>query len=378
MKLRLLKITLGIIVIILFYWLYKILFLDIPKIEGNPFNPNKIATQTFKIKPDKDTVLTTKSGSLIVLHKNSFINAYGHLAEGTIEIHFKEILTKGDIIQSGLTTTSNGRFLESGGMINVRAFNEGQEVFLGDSSKIGFAIQTDTVLPDMQIFAGQIQQDKVNWVSPSPLFNDTAFCYSVVKSWNPDEISRDEAIAQGIIVVDTLTGDRIFEEVDLAIPMVDAAVAEEVYEPMNFSNNTGYNAFLEDVNQKYVFELFNLGWANIDRLLNDKRTQLVDLTTSVSNYQEFGQVYITMVVTNKSMYLPGYQKQDLTFSFTHGDYEETKLPVGEEAIIIATSSKKGVPYIAIKHITIKKEQSVQLTLIETTDNLLKKMMEDNI
>ncbi len=220
---------------------------------------------------------------------------------------------------------------------------------LSDSGKIGFAIQTDTILPNMQIFKGQLQLENINWISPSPLLNDTIFRFAVVKPWNQDEITRDEAIKRGIIITGTLTGDRIFEDVEFVFPEPDTSETEEFNEPIAFFDMSGNsNAFLEDINQKYVFELFNLGWANIDRLLDDERTEFVDLTTSISNYQEFGQVYITMVFTSKSIYLPGYQKKDMTFSFTHGDYEETRLPIGEDAIIIATSSKKGIPYIDIK------------------------------
>ena len=379
MRRKILQLILAILIILGFFWLYKIIFPGTPKIEKNPFSSNNISSQTFIIKSSNDTVIKSQSGSLLIFRKNSFVNNNGKLINGQIVIEFKELLDKTDIIFSGLTTTTNGKILESGGVIFIKALSNGQTVELSDSGKIGFAIQTDSILPGMQIFNGELQQDNIDWVTPSHLLNDTIIRIAEAKPWHQDEITREEALELGFITIDTLTGDRIFEDIESVFPEIDTSNMEEVNNPIDFFDMSGNsNAFSEDINQKYVFELFNLGWANIDRLLDDERTEFVDLTTSISNYHEFGQVYITMVFTSKNIYLPGYQKIDMTFSFTHGDYEETRLPIGEDALIIATSSKNGVPYIDIKHITIIKKQKIQLSLKESSKGKLRNMIEENL
>lgn len=71
------------------------------------------------------------------------------------------------------------------------------------------------------------------------------------------------------------------------------------------------------------------------------------------------------------MYIPGYQKKDGTFSFTHGDSEEPKFPIGETAIILATGYKNNVPYYSLKKMVIAKEQTISLQLKETTKEALK-------
>jgi hypothetical protein len=384
MRQKILQITLAIIIIFGFFWLYKIIFLDTPKIEKNPYSFNNIPSQTFLIQSSNDTVITSQSGSILIFHKNSFVDNNGTLINGLIEIEFKEILDKADIIFSGLTTTSNGKILESGGMIYINANSNGQTVELSDSGKIGFAIQTDSIMPEMQIFKGQLQQDNMNWISPAPLLNDTVIRIVQRFQWDQDRFTKDDAIELGILVVDTLTGDRIFDDfkvVEEDLPELDAALLEQFGEETESSflvDTIGVNMYREDINQKYVFELYDLGWANIDRLYYDKRTAPVDLITKVINYQDFGVVYITMVFSNQNIFLPGYQKLDKSYSFTHGDFEDTKLPIGEDAIIIATSSKKGIPYIDIKPITIKEKQEIQLSLKETSKDKLRKMIEENI
>jgi hypothetical protein len=105
--------------------------------------------------------------------------------------------------------------------------------------------------------------------------------------------------------------------------------------------------------------------------MNDPRTKEIELITKVKNHANFNMVYVTMVLNYRKMYLPGYQKEDETYSFTHGDFETTKLPVGETAIIIATAYKNEIPYFAIKQITITDKQTISLKLIKTTMNKLK-------
>lgn len=85
-----------------------------------------------------------------------------------------------------------------------------------------------------------------------------------------------------------------------------------------------------------------------------------------------------MIFEYRSMYLPGYKTKDETFSFTHGDYEKTKLPVGEKAIIIATAYKDNVPYIGIKDCVIEDNKTVEFTLTQTTKEKMTELIKEKI
>ena len=65
------------------------------------------------------------------------------------------------------------------------------------------------------------------------------------------------------------------------------------------------------------------------------------------------------------MYLPGYQKKDNSYSFTHGDDEAAQLPVGAKAMVMATAYKGELVFFAYKTITIQKEQAISLELAES-------------
>ncbi|MGB6037019.1 MAG: hypothetical protein WBG42_12175, partial [Cryomorphaceae bacterium] len=143
-----------------------------------------------------------------------------------------------------------------------------------------------------------------------------------------------------------------------------------------FKVEKGTNSYVTDQNVYYIFKLKNLGWANIDRLYSDPRTEEVDLLASVSNESDFNFVYTTLVT--QSMYLPGYQKKDESFSFTHGDYESTQLPIGEEATVIATACKDGKTYFGYQTIEIKKKQNVKIELKESSKNKIEEILENEI
>ena len=383
MKLRLLKIILGIIIIFGFLWLFKILHLDIPKAEGNPLNPSKIANQTFLINSKQDTILTTNSGSLIVIHKNSFVNSYGQIIDGTIKISYKEVLTKEDIIRSGLTTTSHSRLLESGGMINIRAYNESQEIFLGDSSKIGFAISSETLESEMQLFKGQDQQGSINWTEPQPLLSDTTIVIIARYPWDQDKYTRDDAIRLGILYVDTLTGDRLFDDYGDILynaPELETGEINSMVEGFEYADsaNPVLNRYKQSLHQKYVFELFELGWANIDRFYKNEEASEVDLNIIVENLNDFGEVFVKLCFKSRNMQIGAYENQEGVFTLKPFGEVSPKLPIGEEVIVLATAYRDKNMYIDIKPHKIKNKQSIKMSLKPFSQEQLEKIIGDNI
>jgi len=147
-------------------------------------------------------------------------------------------------------------------------------------------------------------------------------------------------------------------------------------ELMNVGN---VNEFKEDPNTSYLFTLNDIGWANIDRLFKDPRTEEVELFTSVDNEGDYDFVYSTLMLKNESMYLPGYQMEDNTYGFTHYDTEKPTLPIGAEAIVFCTAYKDGVPHYDYKKFDIQKEQKINLKLkpseMDDMKSELKELME---
>jgi hypothetical protein len=262
-------------------------------------------------------------------------------------------------------------------MIYLNAKSGNQQLEIAQNKSIGVMVPNENIDQEMKIYKGVKTDTGINWVDPTPILNN--------------EIKLDEKKPIGKPLVDTLKIENqdaraIFDFVDedtIGIKQVGKKKGKVIRKQNNnfgqFANEIskkGFNQFSEDYKNCYIFELKKLGWANIDRLYVDPRTQQVELITKISNSKDFEKIYITMVISN--MYLPGYQKKDDTFSFTHGDDENTQLPIGEKAVIFATAYKDNSPYFEIITTTIKSKETINLNLKKTdeqfiTTTLMKKL-----
>lgn len=376
------------------------------------FNPDSLPAQTFVIDAGRDTVLKGAQGTILRIEKNTFRNINNPVT-GPVTIELKEVFNPADMVMGNLTTTADGKFLQTGGMLYVGAKADNQELYLTEGKSIGVETPTDSVMPGMAIYEGwpvvQLRHgdepgDKndtsttLNWENPVPVepveMNEPVAVFS---SGSSTKICTYEFTVDGVDNPKIPEVDKYFNDLcNYDIPLEinkDTIVKVGKYnvtihkwnEVMETSDNTksfkstptgNQNLFTEDYNTSYIFTLKRLGWANIDRLYENPKTQPVNLIVDVTNTKDFELVYTSMVI--EKMYLPGYQKKDNTYGFTHGDDEQTQLPVGVPATIIATAYKEGKVFYALKKITVSPKQSVQLKLEENTKDGLKKTLQEKL
>ena len=120
-----------------------------------------LPTSEHCIDPTRDTVLNLMKGGRVLFPANTFASN-----GKCVTITAKEAYKKSDIILANLSTTSNGRVLESGGMMILEARNsDGKEL----QSQKEFIVQMPTTnfLDSMMIFNGNHDADSnVNWTLP--------------------------------------------------------------------------------------------------------------------------------------------------------------------------------------------------------------------
>lgn len=90
--------------------------------------------QIFTITSDNIDTIKAKNGTRVIIRPNTFVFNDGQDAKGPIQIELKEVFEKSDMILNGLGTVSDGRLLESFGMIYLRATAEGKELNVKDNS----------------------------------------------------------------------------------------------------------------------------------------------------------------------------------------------------------------------------------------------------
>ncbi|MFN5983868.1 MAG: hypothetical protein ACK476_18320 [Fluviicola sp.] len=349
------------------------------------YSVDNLKTQSFTIDIFKDNTITGKSGTKVKIDKNIFVDQNGKKIKGKVEIQLIEALTPIDMVLGNLTTTYNGKPLETGGMIYLNAEANGKEVSIASNKSISITMPTKETLEGMSVFEGKQDSTGIKWVNPIKLpeiekqeekikadtivkttniyYRVDGFAKGEEPSYVTDEVSRIAWAGDGL----KISKDSVFKIDEYTVHFIKQKkllTSKEV-----FKNEKGQNSFAEDTKTSYIFSIKKLGWANIDRLLEDPRTKEVELITSIENEKDFNFIYVTLITQN--MYLPGYQKRDNTFSFSHDDEEKQELPVGETATILATAYKDNKPFFAIKKITITDKQTVSFKLEESTSQKMK-------
>lgn len=395
------------------------------------YNPDSLPRQTFSIDAGKDTVLKGSQGTLLRIDKNTFVDAAGNAITGKIAVELKEALTPIDMVLGNLTTTSNGQALQTGGMVYVNASANGSPVFIGTDKSIGVAVPTDSVKQGMSIYEGvpvgpngaeghsghgeghgsaKDTLATLNWQNPVPLaqqqpaaataainvvkitsdiyLNPTNkgcnFAYYVDGYYNPPQVVVDyfeELCTKGKGL--KIKNDTIVTVSNYQVNLINnknvkafengepTAQQSAIYDTLG-----AINWGVVDNNSSYIFEIKKLGWANIDKLYHNPAAVPCNLIVNVEGWKNFGFVYTTMLADQA--YIAGYQKQDKSYSFGFYDGDQTVMPVGMPATIIATAYKGDKAYLAIQKITIAKTQTVNLKMDETTVEGLKKTLKEKI
>ncbi|MFM2387732.1 MAG: hypothetical protein RL660_2489 [Bacteroidota bacterium] len=125
------------------------------------------ASQFFDINGSNDKVIEGKNGTIIVCPKACFTNAKGQIVSGNIKIELKECLHLDDMILSNLATTSNGKALETDGMIYLAATANGERLQINKKNPIHIEIPTQHKQQGMSAYKGiKDSVGNINWVEP--------------------------------------------------------------------------------------------------------------------------------------------------------------------------------------------------------------------
>ncbi len=118
--------------------------------------------QYFTIDPAKAQEIRCKDGTRIQIPAGAFRGADGRPVTGTVRISVREALGMADFLTQDLSAVSDGRLLESRGMVQVTATVDGRAVTLGTPVQV--ALPAMDARSDMKLFYGQRTEDnKMNW-----------------------------------------------------------------------------------------------------------------------------------------------------------------------------------------------------------------------
>jgi len=210
--------------------------------------------QNFIVNPNSDTTLICKEGTEIKIKHNSFIfTSSKSEAQNEIIFQVKEFYKISDIVTAGLSTTSNGNIIETGGMLFVQAFSEGQICELKNNSPVEISFPFAERKDNMILFSGNWTNQNLNW---QPIERQT----------------RNKVIA-----VDKITKIR-----DESIALTDTLFKKDFETTISDTNLNKVKT--ADIRQ-YVFSTSKLGWINCDRFYNNSKPK-TDFYVDCGNYTE--------------------------------------------------------------------------------------------
>jgi hypothetical protein len=116
--------------------------------------------------------IEAKEGTYLNFSATQFVYDDGSPVDEPFTLRIEEYYAQSSMIKAKLSTTSDGRMLETGGMVNLEAYNKRGKIHVaeGSSYTIGFP-KKGTDKEDFQLFYGEWREDDlINW----RLANETA------------------------------------------------------------------------------------------------------------------------------------------------------------------------------------------------------------
>ena len=140
--------------------------------QTDPFAKSITESQYFEFDSKIDNIIEGKNGTIIVCPKGCFMNSKGETIEGNIKIELTEALSLEEMILSNLTTTSNGKLLETDGMIYFNATSNGEKLTISKENPIHIEVPTKNKKNGMSAYKGiRDSVGNMNWINPKPLEN---------------------------------------------------------------------------------------------------------------------------------------------------------------------------------------------------------------
>ncbi|MFT4603256.1 MAG: hypothetical protein ACI857_003444, partial [Arenicella sp.] len=351
------------------------------------------------INPQEKISIIAPQGTKIEFAENSFVDKEGNEVTSRIRIQVKEAIEPADIILSSLhTVTSDGKTLQSKGMVEVTATSNGKEVFLANNKTMTLSMPVGFE-EGYSYYQGVDEGDGVKWIEPQAIsqtddelerrveaYYRRGGCGNRSRLYTPkiDQTMKDSLLET--ITVYFKNGKEQFLRSSYqpklgrkaGLTKDQALVLKRWFSSSNvrayqlapygrYTNDTknlrmnidlakasllfGMDARYIDPELANVFEMKKLGWANIDRLAKFPDAEKMRFVVAQNKIKEMDSLHLTLVVPSANIFIPAYQKEDGNYAFTFGEFQDSVLmPRNELAYIVALGKKGEQDYFELKEV----------------------------
>ncbi|MBP6731559.1 MAG: cytochrome c [Chitinophagales bacterium] len=138
---------------------------------NDPFKTTMVGSEFFEVEAGGGKVIEGKKGTIVSFPKGCFVDDKGNEIKEKVKIELAEALTMDEMMLSGLTTTSNGKLLETDGMIYLNPTTAaGANVFINPKKPVQIQIPTAKKRAGMSVYIGKRDDNgKMDWTDPKPI-----------------------------------------------------------------------------------------------------------------------------------------------------------------------------------------------------------------
>ena len=285
----------------------------------------KKKAQVYTFSPNKQIVFTAAEGTKIKIPANALVYENGTVPMGEVNIEITEFYSMSDIINNKLTTTFNGKLIESDGMININATRNNNPLRLkgGEKMEVGFAEREENDGFGLYYGKEDPRSNTVNWVpAANPWALDRSWSMSGARYYIGDTIEKWRSKFDF-----NKLGQRI-----------------KVTERWEVDKGTHYDTLIMDktINtNKIILKATQLGWINCDQIVNST-APLVDISVKTT-----GDIAanVVMIFNKRKAMINGV-------SDGNGHLVFYGVPAGESVTITGVGTGEGKLYFAKLPFTI--------------------------
>ncbi len=122
-------------------------------------------SQWFKVNPTRDTVLRFAEGGSLTIPAGALRTRNGRIA-GPVKLEVREYYSTADIVLNRLSTTAQGRLLETGGMVYLAVTAAPEPCEVAPGAKLTLQLPARPGAPAMELFRGRPDAlGIVDWVA---------------------------------------------------------------------------------------------------------------------------------------------------------------------------------------------------------------------
>lgn len=298
--------------------------------------------QTFEINPSKEQEIKGEQGTVVTFPTDCFGKV-----QGKVRIELIECYSIQDMIFNRLSTqATDGKLLESDGMIYLNALNEKGDTLEIKQGMINVQMPTKKRKEDIQIFEGVEYNNAITWN----------------------------------LSTETLTVKHLPEETNNTIPKITEEEINYIDKRDSLHQTqpkTGQSKIIIDKQVKnenfvgYVFQISRMGWINCDKYLEGETQNLL---VNVGKGQENVSLYLVLDKYNSNLIPTSKTAID-------GQMEFRNVPVSESLTLVALATKGDEIYFGMANHpthegTVNCPELKPVTRQELTDLLLKKFGKD--